>query len=109
VKFTPNGGSIHLAAKRLSNRDLPAKNDTASLKEYVQISIKDSGIGLKKENLTQIFQPFEQVENSSSRQFQGTGLGLSLAKSLVELNGGKIWAKSDGEGLGSVFSFSLPV
>jgi signal transduction histidine kinase len=109
VKFTPNGGSIHLAAKRLSNADLPAKNDKASLEEYVQISIKDSGIGLKKENLTKIFQPFEQVENSSSRQFQGTGLGLSLAKSLVELNGGKIWAESDGEGLGSVFSFSLPV
>ena len=109
VKFTPNGGSIHLAAKRLSSADLQAKNDTASSKEYIQISIKDSGIGLKKENLTKIFQPFEQVENSSSRQFQGTGLGLSLAKSLVELHGGKIWAESDGEGLGSMFSFSLPV
>ena len=109
VKFTPNGGSIHLAAKRLSNADIQAKNDRTSSKEYIQISIKDSGIGLKKENLTKIFQPFEQVENSSSRQFQGSGLGLSLAKSLVELNGGKIWAESDGEGLGSVFSFSLPV
>jgi signal transduction histidine kinase len=60
-------------------------------------------------NLTKIFQPFEQVENSSSRQFQGTGLGLSLAKSLVELHGGEIWAESDGEGLGSMFRFSLPV
>jgi signal transduction histidine kinase len=109
VKFTPNGGSIHLAAKRLANADIQAKNDNASSKEYIQISIKDSGIGLKKENLTKIFQPFEQVENSSSRQFQGTGLGLSLAKSLVELNGGKIWAESGGEDLGSVFSFSLPV
>ena len=109
VKFTPNGGSIHLAAKPLSNAAIQAKNDKASLKEYIQISIKDSGIGLKKENLTKIFQPFEQVENSSNRQFQGTGLGLSLAKSLVELNGGKIWAESDGEDLGSMFSFSLPV
>ena len=109
VKFTPNGGSIHLAAKRLSNADIQVKNDRTSSKEYIQISIKDSGIGLKKENLTKIFQPFEQVENSSSRQFQGSGLGLSLAKSLVELNGGKIWAESDGEDLGSRFSFSLPV
>jgi signal transduction histidine kinase len=109
VKFTPNGGSIHLAAKRLSNADIQVKNDRTSSKEYIQISIKDSGIGLKKENLTKIFQPFEQVENSSSRQFQGTGLGLSLAKSLVELNGGKIWAESDGEDLGSMFSFSLPI
>ena len=109
VKFTPNGGSIHLAAKRLSNADIQVKNDRTSSKEYIQISIKDSGIGLKKENLTIIFQPFEQVENSSNRQFQGSGLGLSLAKSLVELNGGKIWAESDGEDLGSMFSFSLPV
>ncbi|MGD9067428.1 MAG: ATP-binding protein [Desulfobacterales bacterium] len=109
VKFTPNGGSIHLAAKRLSNANFPQNNDKASSKEYIQISIKDSGIGLKKENLTKIFQPFEQVENSSSRQFQGTGLGLSLAKNLVELNGGQIWAESDGEDLGAVFSFSLPV
>ena len=109
VKFTPNGGSIHLGANRLSNADIQAKNDNASSKEYIQISIKDSGIGLKKEDLTKIFQPIEQVENSSSRQFQGTGLGLSLAKSLVELNGGKIWAESDGEDLGSMFSFSLPV
>ena len=108
VKFTPNGGSIHLAAKRLSNTDVQVENDRTSSKDYIQISIKDSGIGLKKENLTKIFQPFEQVENASSRKFQGPGLGLSLAKSLVELNGGKIWAESDGEGLGSVFSFSLP-
>lgn len=84
-------------------------NDKTSSMEYIQISVMDSGIGLKKENLTNIFQPFEQVENSSSRQFQGTGLGLSLAKSLVELHGGKIWAESDSEGLGSMFSFSLPV
>jgi signal transduction histidine kinase len=109
VKFTPNRGSIHLAAKRSSNTDIQEKNDGTSSKEYIQISIKDSGIGLKKENLAKIFQPFEQVENSSSRQFQGTGLGLSLAKSLVELNGGKIWAESNGEDLGSMFSFSLPV
>ena len=91
VKFNPNGGSIHLSANRLANADRQAKNNDASSKEYIQISIKDSGIGLKKENLTKIFQPFEQMENSSSRQFQGTGLGLSLAKSLVKLNGGKIW------------------
>jgi signal transduction histidine kinase len=56
-----------------------------------------------------IFQPFEQVENSASRRFQGTGLGLSLTKSLVELHGGTIWAESEGADLGSVFSFTLPI
>ena len=109
VKFTPRGGSIHLAAKRTLNGDMQVQNETTSAKDYIQISIKDSGIGLKKENLTKIFQPFEQVKNSSSRLFQGTGLGLSLTKSLVEFHGGTLWAESEGEGLGAMFSFTLPV
>ena len=109
VKFTPNGGSIHLTAKRTPDGNTQLKNESTSSQGYVEISIEDSGIGLKKENLTKIFQPFEQVENSSSRRFQGTGLGLSLAKSLVELHGGKIWAESAGQDLGSKFSFTLPV
>jgi signal transduction histidine kinase len=109
VKFTPQGGSIHLAAKCASNGDIPVQNKRTSSKNFIQISVKDSGIGLQKENLTKIFQPFEQVEDASSRRCQGTGLGLSLAKSLVELNGGTIWAESDGEGVGAMFSFTLPV
>ena len=64
---------------------------------------------MKKENIAKIFQPFEQVDNSASRRFQGTGLGLSLTTRLVELHGGKIWAESEGEGLGAIFSFTLPV
>ena len=81
---------------------------SASDKNYIQISVEDSGIGIKKENLERIFEPFEQVENSASRRFQGTGLGLSLTKSLVELHGGKIWAESEGEGKGTTFSFCIP-
>jgi sensor histidine kinase regulating citrate/malate metabolism len=64
---------------------------------------------LKKEDIAKIFQPFEQVENSSSRKFHGTGLGLSLTKSLVELHGDTLWAESEGAGLGSTFSFTLPI
>jgi signal transduction histidine kinase len=109
VKFTPKGGSIDLVAKRASDNDIQIQNLRNSSKNYIQISIKDSGIGLTREDIAKIFQPFEQVENSSSRRFQGTGLGLSLTKSLVELHGGKIWAESEGEGLGSVFNFTLPV
>ncbi|MBT8374984.1 MAG: PAS domain-containing sensor histidine kinase, partial [Deltaproteobacteria bacterium] len=52
---------------------------------------------------------FEQAENSPSRKYQGTGLGLSLTKSLVELHGGKIWVESKGEGKGSTFSLILPI
>jgi signal transduction histidine kinase len=107
IKFTPAGGNIDLIAKRVSNLDIQGQNEKISPKELIQISIKDSGIGLKKENLEKIFQPFEQVETSSSRRFQGTGLGLSLTKNLVELHGGKIWAESQGEDLGTIFNFTL--
>ena len=109
VKFTPKDGSIDMVAKRASDSDIQLQDGRSSSKEYIQISIRDSGIGLKKEDMTKIFQPFEQVENSSSRRFQGTGLGLSLTKSLVELHGGTIWAESEGQGLGAIFSFTLPV
>ena len=109
VKFTPDGGYIDLAAKRVLAGDLPPQKNRDPLSEYIQISIMDSGIGLKKEDLEMIFQPFEQVENSASRRFQGTGLGLSLSKRFVELHGGKIWAESEGDGLGAIFSFTLPL
>jgi signal transduction histidine kinase len=109
VKFIPDGGHIDLVAKRILDGDLQPQNKRTPSKEYIQISIIDSGIGLKKENLEMIFQPFEQVENSASRRFQGTGLGLSLSKRFVELHGGKIWAESEGEGLGATFSFTLPL
>ena len=109
VKFTPKGGSIDMVAKRLSDSDIKLQNGRSSSKDYIQISIKDSGIGLKKEDIAKIFQPFEQVENSASRRYHGTGLGLSLTKSLVELHGGILWAESEGEGLGSIFSFTLPI
>ncbi|NNK86604.1 MAG: PAS domain-containing sensor histidine kinase, partial [Desulfobacterales bacterium] len=66
------------------------------------------GIGLNPLDLIRIFDSFEQVENSASRNFQGTGLGLSLTKKLVELHGGQIWAQSEGEGKGATFSFCIP-
>ncbi len=74
----------------------------------IQISVADTGIGIRKDDLELVFQPFEQVESSASRKYQGTGLGLSLTKKLVELHGGRIWAESDGEGKGSVFNFIIP-
>jgi len=109
VKFTPNGGSIDLVAKRGSDRDTRVKNEKISYNNCIQISVRDSGIGIKNEDIAKIFQPFEQVENSSSRRFQGTGLGLSLTKSLVELHGGKIWAESEGEGKGATFQIVIPI
>ena len=109
VKFTPDKGYILLSAKRVSNPDKQILGRSAPNKEYIQISVGDSGIGLKNEDLERIFQPFEQVDSSSSRRFQGTGLGLSLTKRLIDLQGGQIWAESDGEGHGATFSFCIPV
>jgi signal transduction histidine kinase len=124
VKFTPDGGEIRLTANLVDGSSLIAaskKRNTSSQElsamrhklkasqKFVQISVIDTGIGLRKEDLGRIFTPFEQVEDSKSRRFQGTGLGLSLTKRLVELHGGRIWAESEGEGKGSWFKFVIPV
>jgi len=124
VKFTPDGGEIRLTAdladgssliagnkrKVGSERDLTAmSHELRTLQKFVRISVIDTGIGLKENDLDRIFSPFEQVENSASRKYQGTGLGLSLTKNLVELHGGKIWAESKGEGKGIKFSLILPI
>jgi signal transduction histidine kinase len=78
-------------------------------RKCVKFSVSDTGIGIKAENQDRIFSPFEQVDGSSSRKYQGTGLGLSLTKKLVEVHGGRIWVKSEGEGKGSTFNFVIPI
>ncbi len=122
VKFTPDGGSVTISARFLSFREgrrfvraggplgLPLEgNDLVGReKGFINISVQDTGIGIKGEDLERIFNPFEQVDGSASRQYAGTGLGLSLTKSLVELHGGKIWAESEGEGKGSKFILLMP-
>ncbi len=75
----------------------------------VEISVTDTGIGVPEADLERIFQPFEQGDNSAGRKYQGTGLGLSLTKHLVELHGGRIWAGRRAEGPGAVFFFTIPV
>jgi signal transduction histidine kinase len=63
---------------------------------------------MRQEDLKRIFNAFDQVENSKSRQYSGTGLGLSLTKQLVELHNGRIWAESEGVGKGSRFRVIIP-
>lgn len=109
VKFTPDNGKVSVVAQpcEWNGMENPVATDKPNL--GVKISILDTGIGLKPKDLNRIFYPFEQVENSASRQFQGTGLGLSLTKCLVELHGGKIWAESGGKDKGSSFHFVIPL
>jgi signal transduction histidine kinase len=94
IKFTHSGGSIHVETHRTDDR--------------VWVSITDTGIGIDESQRDKVFERFVQVDGSSSREFSGTGLGLSLVKNLVELHGGEIHLKSD-LGRGSRFWFDLPL
>jgi PAS domain S-box-containing protein len=123
VKFTPDGGLVTISARYLYSREsrwftregqpvvLPPDGDGLFLKEeqLVEISVADTGIGITDADMKRIFDPFEQVDNSVSRRYQGTGLGLSLTRKLVELHGGWIWAESEGKEKGSKFIFVIPV
>jgi CheY-like chemotaxis protein len=75
---------------------------------YLKFSIKDTGIGIPKDKIGNLFQPFTQLDMSSSKKYAGTGLGLSICKELVELMKGNIWVSSD-QSYGSKFSFNLPL
>lgn len=75
----------------------------------MEVAVADTGIGLKPSDCARIFEPFEQADNSSSRSYQGTGLGLSLTRRFIELHGGRIEVESEGPGRGSTFRFRLPI
>ena len=116
VKFTPSGGVVVLRAGS-GNGGLPHEDVTCPENlspsgrpgSFIQISVRDSGIGIKSEDVERIFDPFQQVADGLSRRYQGTGLGLSVTRQLVELHGGRIWAESGGVGAGSTFTFTVPV
>jgi PAS domain S-box-containing protein len=93
-KFTPDRGKIRIEALKKDN--------------FCQVTVSDNGIGIKKEDLKQIFEPFYQVDNPITRERRGTGLGLTLVKEIVEMHGGQIWVESE-YGKGSSFIFTLPL
>jgi len=109
VKFTPDGGSVEVNAKLAKGDTLAAPAAGApETMDFIEISVKDSGIGIKPEDLSKLFQTFSQIESSYTKTVEGTGLGLALTKKLVELHGGKIWVESE-FGKGSKFIFVIPV
>jgi signal transduction histidine kinase len=93
VKFTPEGGSIVVAAARVDGE--------------VQVSVTDTGPGIVAEERERIFEEFHQTD-VGVQQREGTGLGLAVSKRLVELHGGRIWVESE-HGHGSSFVFTLPI
>ena len=93
MKFTPEGGSINI--------------DAGCFAEIIQVNVIDTGIGIPKQDMENIFHPFIQLDSSAARQYEGTGLGLAIVTRFIELHGGNIWASSE-PGKGSKFSFTLP-
>ena len=102
VKFTPRGG-VTISAKPSERGIKPGESSI-----FAEICVEDTGIGIKEEDISRIFDKFTQVDLSTIRQYEGTGLGLSIARGLVALHRGMIWVTSK-YGEGSKFCFTLPL
>lgn len=96
VKFTPDGGEVQVTVKEINGA------------QDIEISIRDTGIGIKQEDIPKLFVEFSQLASVYDKKYEGTGLGLALTKKLVELHGGRIWVESE-FGVGSLFAFVIPV
>ena len=100
-----NGGKLDLR----DGRQLVLPTHPHNGKKYLEVSISDTGIGIERHDQETIFNPFEQLDSALNRKYQGTGLGLSLTRELVELHGGIIWVESGGRDRGSTFRFVIPL
>jgi PAS domain S-box-containing protein len=95
VKFTPRGGHVEASVARADSR--------------VVITVRDTGVGISPDFLPHVFESFRQADSSSTRTHGGLGLGLAIAKRLVEIHGGEVGASSEGEGRGTTLTVTLPV
>ena len=129
-KFTDDGGSVTVKARRIQDtgftiQDTPLSPPLARGevkrgcvhyesgivhpdRNFIEISVTDTGIGISQEDQKKLFQPFHQLESTLTKKYEGTGLGLSISKKIVELHGGRIWVESE-MGKGSRFSFMIPL
>jgi two-component system sensor histidine kinase VicK len=95
IKYTPDGGRVRVSAHRANGK-------------FILVQVSDTGVGIPKHDLPQIFERFYRVDKARSRAAGGTGLGLSIARQIIEIHGGQIRIDSE-EGQGTVVSFTLPV
>jgi PAS domain S-box-containing protein len=95
VKFTNSGGRIDAQLKRIG--------------DWIEVSVRDTGIGIDSEFLPHVFDRFRQADSTSTRRYGGLGLGLAIVRHLVEVHGGSVSASSPGPGLGSTFRVHFPV
>jgi len=120
LKFTPDGGSVRVSARLIEDGKIGSYEDEKKIltsellnflssdRNFIEISVEDTGPGISKEDQEKLFQPFQQLNASLTREHTGTGLGLNLCKKYVELHGGRIWVESE-VGKGSKFVFRIPV
>ncbi|MFA5892210.1 MAG: ATP-binding protein, partial [Actinomycetota bacterium] len=95
VKFSDEGGRVAILARLMDPHQL-------------EVQVRDTGIGIKAEDINRLFTEFEQLDSGTARRFEGTGLGLALTKKIIEFQGGRIGVESE-PGKGSVFTVVLPV
>lgn len=116
VKFTPDGGSVRVQARKVigdlglgigEKKLTPKPQRPTPDADFYEISVTDTGIGIKHEDMPKLFKEFSQIESPYTKDYEGTGLGLALTKRFVELHGGKIWVESE-YGKGSRFMFTIP-
>ena len=113
IKFTNENGKIVVKTENINESDIDKSlifgvENPVFYKHYVKISVKDSGIGIAPEDLKKVFDQFQQIENPLNRKNGGTGLGLPIAKQLIEAHRGFIWVESE-LNRGTTFSFVIPV
>ena len=113
IKFTPEAGEIEITSKVVNARELQYDNcfeeDIKKLQgNYLQVCVEDHGIGIERKDLNHVFDKFAQIENSLSRKVGGSGLGLPIARQLMEAHNGAIWCDSE-INKGSRFYFVIPI
>jgi signal transduction histidine kinase len=120
VKFTPEGGTVTVKARKVDQSPSQVVDSSRPVDqlatrpidkdgEWLEIRVRDTGVGIRAEDIPRLFREFVQLEATRDSREEGTGLGLALTKHLVELHGGRIWVESEGEGKGSTFTVLLPI
>jgi signal transduction histidine kinase len=108
VKYSPDGGDIAIEARLLTDLSSVKQDVPPGSGPFIVVSVADQGVGISKEEQKHIFERFYRVDRHDNRVVYGHGLGLYIARKLVEAHGGSIWVES-AEGKGARFSFAVPV
>lgn len=103
IKFTPNGGRVEVELSLVKSENCLTQTS------YAQIQVRDTGKGISAAFLPHVFDYFRQAEGGTNRKYGGLGLGLAIARHLVEMHGGTIYAESEGDGKGATFTVQLPL